>query len=62
MNGGTIALIFAGLVAFGSGAYIVATGERPMGVMFMGFGLMFQALALRQLRVANAKKDDSDAG
>ncbi|MBO6608250.1 hypothetical protein [Altererythrobacter sp.] len=60
MTGGVLALMIAGLVGFGAGAYLAATGERPIGIMFMGFGLMFQVLTLRQLRAA--KKDGSDAG
>ena len=66
MNGGILALAFAGLLAFCVGAYIVATGERTLGVTFMGFGLMFQALCLRQLRMAKAadqaEEGSDDAG
>ena len=61
MNGGTIALVFAGLVGFGSGAYIASTGERPLGISMMAMGLIFQVLALRQLRIAK-KKEMDDAG
>lgn len=60
MTGGVLALMIAGLIGFGAGAYLAATGERPIGIMFMGLGLMFQVLTLRQLRAA--KKDGSDAG
>nr|WP_298896538.1 hypothetical protein [uncultured Altererythrobacter sp.] len=60
MNGGVLALMIAGLVGFGAGAYLAATGERPLGISLMAMGLMFQVLTLRQLRAA--KKDDSDAG
>lgn len=60
MNGGVLALMIAGLVGFGAGAYLAATGERPVGIALMAMGLMFQVLTLRQLRAA--KKDDSDAG
>ncbi|MEL6486815.1 MAG: hypothetical protein AAFQ13_06695 [Pseudomonadota bacterium] len=61
MNGGTLALGFAGLLGFCAGAYIAATGERGLGVALMGMGLIFQALTLRQLRIAKAK-DTGDAG
>ncbi len=61
MNGGTIVFILAGMIAFGCGAYFAATGERPMGITFMGFGLMFQVLALVRLKQAK-KKELNDAG
>ncbi|MEM6494090.1 MAG: hypothetical protein AAF650_06885 [Pseudomonadota bacterium] len=61
MNGGSLALAFAGLFGFCSGAYIAANGDRALGVALMGMGLIFQALCLRQLRMAKAK-DQSDAG
>ena len=60
MNGGVLALMIAGFVSFGAGAYLAATGERTIGIVLMANGLIFQALTLRQLRAA--KKDDSDAG
>lgn len=59
MNGGTIALAIAGLVGFLGGAYVASTGERPVGVTLMGMGLIFQVLALRNLRAA---KHDRDGG
>ena len=61
MNGGVLALAFAGLIGFCAGAYIAASGDRALGVALMGMGLVFQALTLRQLRMAKAK-DTSDAG
>jgi hypothetical protein len=60
MNGGVLTLMIAGLVGFGAGAYLAATGERPVGIALMAMGMIFQVLTLRQLRAA--KKDDSDAG
>ncbi|GAA4038900.1 hypothetical protein [Parerythrobacter jejuensis] len=59
--GGVLALAIAGMVGFGVGAYLAASGERPLGIGLMGMGLMFQALALRQLRVLR-KTGASDAG
>jgi len=59
MNGGTLALIIAGMVGFGAGAYIASVGERPVGIGLMAMGLLFQVLALRQIRMM--KKDQSDA-
>ena len=66
MNGGTLALAFSGLLGFLMGAYIVTTGERPLGIVFMGMGLVFQVLALRQLKLARKADHEyegsSDAG
>jgi len=59
MNGGTLALIMAGFIAFGAGAYIAATGDRGLGITFMGVGLIFQVLSLRQLKIS--KKEHGDA-
>jgi len=65
MSGGVIALMIAGLFAFGAGAYLSATGERPLGVGLMAMGLIFQVLTLRQIRTARknqlTQKDASDA-
>ncbi|MEM9311265.1 MAG: hypothetical protein AAGA34_07435 [Pseudomonadota bacterium] len=61
MNGGVLALAFAGLLGFCAGAYLAAQGDRALGVALMGMGLVFQALCLRQLRMAKVK-DQDDAG
>ena len=58
MNGGVLALMIAGLVGFGAGAYLAATGERPLGISLMAMGLMFQVLTLRQLRAAKKGAHD----
>lgn len=60
MNGAVLAMMLAGLAGFGVGAYLAATGERPLGIGLMAMGLGFQVLTLRQLRAM--KKDGSDAG
>ncbi|MEM6476710.1 MAG: hypothetical protein AAF687_11135 [Pseudomonadota bacterium] len=60
MNGGTLALMIAGLVSFLAGAYLAADDNRMLGIVLMANGLLFQVLTLRQLKMA--KKDDSDAG
>ena len=52
MSGGVIALMIAGLVGFAAGAYLSATGEREVGIILMGAGLLFQVLTLRQLRLS----------
>ena len=61
MNGGILALTMAGLIAFGIGAYLAATGERTTGIALMAMGLIFQVLTLRQLKMAKSKGSD-DAG
>ncbi|MEO1647366.1 MAG: hypothetical protein AAFR32_00945 [Pseudomonadota bacterium] len=59
MNGGFLALMIAGLLGFAVGAYLAATGERPIGIALIAIGLTFQVLTLRQLRKA---KGGSHAG
>jgi Zn-dependent membrane protease YugP len=58
MNGAVLALIIAGLVGFGAGAYLAATGSREVGIILMGGGLLFQVLTLRQLRAAKKGAHD----
>ncbi|MEM7688237.1 MAG: hypothetical protein AAF291_04380 [Pseudomonadota bacterium] len=60
MNGATLALMMAGLIAFGVGAYVAATGQRTLGIAFMGMGLVFQALTLRQLKMARLARDEQE--
>lgn len=60
MNGGILALILAGFIGFGFGAYLAATGEHTMGVVLMGMGLIFQILALRHIK--SVKKGSGNAG
>ena len=43
-------LYLAGLVGFGTGAYLSATGERTIGIVLMAGGLAFQVLALLRMR------------
>ncbi|MEM1052048.1 MAG: hypothetical protein AAGI28_08130 [Pseudomonadota bacterium] len=62
MNGGVIALMIAGLVGFGVGAYLSVTGERELGIIMMGAGLLFLVLTLRQLRLARMDPDDVNVG
>ena len=57
MNGATIALAIAGLVGFFAGAYLAATGDREIGIVLMGGGLLFQVLCLRQLKIARTRGD-----
>ena len=61
MNGGTLAFMIAGLVGFGAGAWLAATGQRELGIVLMGAGLLFQVLTLRQLKLARTK-GPRDAG
>ena len=60
MNGGILALMMAGFIAFGIGAYLAATGERTTGIALMAMGLVFQALTLGQLRAARKKGISDD--
>lgn len=60
MNGGVVALMIAGLMGFGAGAYLSATGDREVGIMLMAAGLAFQVLTLLQLK--RARKAQGDAG
>jgi Zn-dependent membrane protease YugP len=55
MNGGILALMLGGLIGFGAGAYLAATGERPLGIALMAMGLVFQVLTLRQLKLAKRR-------
>lgn len=60
MNGATIAWMMAGLIVFGVGAYLAATGERAIGIAFMGMGLVFQVLTLRQLKMARLARTEQE--
>ena len=61
IDGGTIALMIAGLVGFGAGAYLAATYSRTTGIALMSMGLIFQVLTLRRLKLVK-NGDDRDAG
>ena len=61
IDGGTIALMIAGLVGFGAGAYLAATHSRTTGIALMSMGLIFQVLTLRRLKLVK-NGDDRDAG
>ncbi len=50
MNRAVLALMIAGFLAFGAGAWVAATSSREIGIGLMGAGLLFQVLTLRQLR------------
>lgn len=58
MNGAVLALMIAGFVGFGAGAYLAAAGSREVGIILMGGGLLFQVLTLRQLRAAKKGAHD----
>ena len=62
MNGGVLALMMAGFIAFGVGAYLAPTDSRMLGISMMGMGLLFQVLTLRQLRIAKAKGQNDARG
>ena len=60
MNGSVLALMIAGFVAFGAGAWIAAIGSRELGIGMMAMGLIFQVLTLRQLKVARKGSDHAE--
>ena len=60
MNGGTLALMIAGLGGFLAGAYLASTGERPVGIALMGMGLIFQVLTLRQLKAIKKEAGENE--
>ena len=55
MTPSTLGLMIAGLVGFGAGAYLAATGSREIGIVLMGAGLLCQVLTLRQLKRAKVQ-------
>ncbi len=61
MNGGVLALMIAGFLSFGAGAYLASSGDRTLGIILMANGLIFQVLTLRQMKLAK-QKDAGDAG
>ena len=61
MNGGARSLTIPGRRGFGQGPRRAPTGDRQVGIVLMGAGLVFQVLTLRQLKLAK-KRDMGDAG
>lgn len=61
LDGGTVSLAMGGLINFGVGAYFSATGEVPMGIIFMAIGLVLQVLSLARIKSLR-KKGQDDAG
>lgn len=55
MNGLTLLVAILGLTGFAGGAVLSVTGEKEMGVVLMGAGLVFQVISLVRLRRAKAK-------
>jgi hypothetical protein len=62
LDGGTVAFILAGLIAFGVGAYLAATGEQGTGVVLMAVGLAFQVMSLARLRQSRTKAEQGRDG
>ncbi|MEO0461947.1 MAG: hypothetical protein AAF127_02380 [Pseudomonadota bacterium] len=62
MDGGVVALAMGGLINFGAGAYIAATGATPMGVVFMAIGLVLQVLALVRIKSLKNKGSNDARG
>ena len=61
MNGGVVALAFAGLISFFAGGYLAMADNRTLGIILMANGLLFLVLCLRQLKLSK-NKDNGDAG
>jgi hypothetical protein len=55
MNPLTLLFAILGLTGFALGAVLTATGPYEMGVMIMGFGLVFQVISLVRLKRAKHK-------
>ena len=55
MDGVTLFFAILGLTGFALGAILTATGPYEMGVIIMGFGLVFQTISLVRIRRAKAK-------
>lgn len=55
MNPLTLLFALLGLTGFALGAVLTATGPYEMGVIIMGFGLMFQVISLVRIKRAKAK-------
>jgi len=55
MNGLTLLVAILGLTGFAGGAVLSVTGEKEMGVVLMGAGLVFQVISLVRLRRAKTK-------
>ncbi|MFM7348661.1 MAG: hypothetical protein ACKO01_04150 [Erythrobacter sp.] len=55
MNGLTLLVAILGLTGFAGGAVLSATGQKEMGVVLMGMGLVFQVISLVRIRRAKAK-------
>jgi len=54
MNGLTLLVAILGLTGFAGGAVLSVTGQKEMGVVLMGAGLVFQVISL--VRIRRAKK------
>lgn len=60
MNGGILALTLASIMLIAAGAYLSFVGGQTIGVVFMGTGGVF--LAIAAMRNAQNKKGNDDAG
>ncbi|QIQ85986.1 hypothetical protein [Erythrobacter sp.] len=69
MNGGTLAFALGGIICFFIGAYLSATDQLNLGIVFMGVGLFFQVTSLARIKAekkraasAASERDGGNAG
>lgn len=55
MNALTLLVAILGLTGFAGGAVLSVTGQKEMGVVLMGLGLVFQVISLVRIKRAKNK-------
>ena len=62
MNALTLLIAILGLTGFAGGAVLSAVGQKEMGVVLMGLGLVFQVISLVRIRGAKNKGGSNARG
>jgi len=62
MNALTLLVAILGLTGFAGGAVLSAVGQKEMGVVLMGLGLVFQVISLVRIRRAKNKGGSNARG
>lgn len=62
MNPLTLLVAILGLTGFAGGAVLSASGQKEMGVVLMGMGLVFQVISLVRLKRAKSKGGSNARG
>ncbi|MCX9147630.1 hypothetical protein [Erythrobacter sp. WG] len=62
MNALTLLIAILGLTGFAGGAVLSAVGQKEMGVVLMGLGLVFQVISLVRIRRAKNKGGSNARG